>query len=141
MTKSAKSVRNKIAIISSLLFLVVLVSMSSITSNVLAAEPQFNNPTFIGVNPSNRVFVSDSHNDRIQKFSKTGTFIRKWGTPGTGDGQFDIPIGVGVDSSGNVFVGDSGNNRIQKFTNTGTFITKWGTFGTMSVSSVMVPFG
>jgi len=76
------------------------------------------------------VFVSDFDNDRIQKFSNTGTFIRKWGSTGTGNGQFNHPQGVAVDSSGNVFVVDGNNDRIQKFSNTGTFIRKWGSTGT-----------
>ena len=33
-----------------------------------------------------------SSNNRIQKFSSTGTFITKWGSPGTGNGQFDRPL-------------------------------------------------
>ena len=80
------------------------------------------------------MFVVDGSNDRIQKFSNTGSFIRKWGSFGTGDGQFDSPEGIAVDKSGNVFVSD-GNDRIQKFSNTGNFIRKWGTFGTTSLSS------
>src|SRR5262245_30897493 len=58
-----------------------------------------------------------------------GTFLTKWGSPGSGDGQFSKPAGIAVDGSGNVYVADTGNNRIQKFTNTGTFLTKWGSFG------------
>jgi DNA-binding beta-propeller fold protein YncE len=75
------------------------------------------------------VYVADSGNSRIQKFTTTGTFITKWGTLGSGNGQFDWPIGVAVDSSGNVYVSDLHNNRIQKFTSDGTFITKLGTEG------------
>jgi hypothetical protein len=32
------------------------------------------------VDSSGNVFVADSNNDRIQKFTNTGTFIRKWST-------------------------------------------------------------
>src|SRR5207247_5095591 len=70
-------------------------------------------------------FVADFTNDRIQKFTNTGTFLTKWGSQGSGDGQFANPTGVAVDGSGNVFVADF-NSRIQKFTNTGTSLTKWG---------------
>ena len=75
----------------------------------------------------------DSDNDRIQKFTNTGTFIRKWGSFGSGNGQFEGPSGVAVDPSGNVFVADSGNDRIQKFTNTGKFIRQWGSLGSASI--------
>jgi hypothetical protein len=73
-------------------------------------------------------------NSRIQKFTNTGKFIRKWGTEGSGNGQFQDPNGVAVDSAGNAFVSDGDNNRIQKFTNTGKFIRKWGSFGSESIA-------
>jgi DNA-binding beta-propeller fold protein YncE len=69
--------------------------------------------------------VSDTSNDRIQKFTSNGTFITKWGSKGSGYGQLFQPEDVAVDSSGNVYVSDD-NNRIQKFTGNGTFVTKWG---------------
>ena len=92
-------------------------------------------PISVAVDPSGHVFVSDEENNRIQKFSNTGDFIRKWGSHGTENGNFSEPFGVAVDSSGNVFVADQFNNRIQKFTNTGAFITKWGTSGSMLMAS------
>jgi tripartite motif-containing protein 71 len=96
---------------------------------------QFHNPSDVAVDPSGNVFVADDppgsaddgNNDRIQKFTNNGTFIREWGSTGSGDGQFSIPEGIGVDSGGHVFVLDRGNSgRIQKFTNTGDFIRAWG---------------
>ena len=57
--------------------------------------------------------------------SPCGTFLRMWGSSGSGDGQFERPIGLAVDSSGNVFVTDF-STRVQKFTNSGTFLTMWG---------------
>ena len=64
---------------------------------------------------SGNVYVSDSENDRMQKFDSSGNFLLKWGSQGTGDGQFQSPKGVAVDSSGNVYVADTNNSRIQKF--------------------------
>ena len=49
------------------------------------------------------------------------TFVRAFGTAGSGDGQLTRPEDVTINSGGNVFVLDSGNNRVQQFTNTGTF--------------------
>ena len=86
-------------------------------------------PRGVATDASDNVYVVDSGNNRIQKFDPDGTFITKWGSPGSGDGQFNQPVGVATDSFGNVFVADSGNNRIQKFEPDGTFMTKWGSPG------------
>jgi len=74
------------------------------------------------------VYVADTGNHRIQKFTSIGTFITAWGDSGSGDGQFDVPRGVAVDSSGSVYVVDTGNHRIQKFDSEG-YDTQWGTQG------------
>lgn len=84
----------------------------------------------VAIDGSGNVYISDPGNGRIQKFTGTGTFVTKWGSPGTGDGQFDSPDDVATDAGGNVYVVDRGNSRIQKFTGAGTFITKWGSPGT-----------
>ena len=57
------------------------------------------------------------------------SFLRTWGTYGSGNGQFDYPHSIAIDNEDNVYVADTDNNRIQKFDPNGTFITKWGTFG------------
>jgi tripartite motif-containing protein 71 len=59
-----------------------------------------------------------SHNackNRIEKFSKTGAFITKGGSSGSGKGMFIAPTGITVDSQGNIFISDSVNSRIEKW--------------------------
>ena len=46
-------------------------------------------PLGIALDTSGNVYVSDNLNSRIQKFWNNGTFIREWGTFGSGDGQFN----------------------------------------------------
>ncbi|MFA5414208.1 MAG: PKD domain-containing protein [Methanoregula sp.] len=89
-------------------------------------DGQFAYPFDITVDSLDNVYVADTQNDRIQKFSSTGTFLTKWGSAGSNDGQFSYPQGITIDTNGNVYVSDSSNNRIQKFSSTGTFLTKWG---------------
>jgi tripartite motif-containing protein 71 len=69
----------------------------------------------VAVDSSGNVYVSDLHNNRIQKFTSDGTFITKWGTEGSGNGQFRYPWGVALDSSGRVYLADDHNYRIQVF--------------------------
>src|ERR671918_558191 len=75
------------------------------------------------------VYIADQNNDRIQKFSKDGTFINKWGSEGTADGQFIQPWDVSVSQDDRIFVPDYGNDRIQIFSKDGNFITAWGALG------------
>ena len=59
------------------------------------------------------VYVSDSANNRIQKFNLNGGWLATLGSGGTGVGLFSNPSGVAVDSNGNLYVADYGNNRVQ----------------------------
>jgi sugar lactone lactonase YvrE len=83
---------------------------------------QFVIPWAIAVDSIGDVYVADSFNHRIQKFSSDGIFKTKWGSYGPRHGQFMYPFGVAVDSSGNIYVADTYNNRIEKYTNTGGYI-------------------
>ena len=89
----------------------------------------FNSPNGIAIDVGGNIYVADSGNNRIQKFSPDGALITRWGSYGIGDGQFNRPSCVAIDGNGNVYVVDSGNCRIQKFTANGEFITKWGSYG------------
>jgi hypothetical protein len=91
---------------------------------VSSGDGQVNDPWGIAVDSAGNVYVADSMNHRVQKFSSTGVFITKWGSKGTGDGQFSWPHHVAVDSADNVYVTDF--TQVQKFSSTGVFITKWG---------------
>jgi hypothetical protein len=73
------------------------------------------------------LYVVDSVNNRIERFTADGDFIATFGSAGTGGGQFNIPQGVAVDpNSGAVYVTDRENRRIQKFTAQGNFLRMWG---------------
>jgi tripartite motif-containing protein 71 len=89
----------------------------------------FSSPVGIAVDPNNGdVYVADTNNHRIQKFSGDGVFLTKWGTNGSGNGQFNSPRDLTVDNNGDVYVVDY-HLRVQKFAPDGRFITKWGSLG------------
>src|SRR5690349_20909450 len=86
---------------------------------------QFNFPVGVASDHAGAIYVVDSNNNRVQKFSESEALLLAWGSGGSGEGQFNAPYGVAVDASGNVYVADGNNNRIQKFTATGTFVLQW----------------
>jgi DNA-binding beta-propeller fold protein YncE len=61
------------------------------------------------------VYVSDITNNRIQKFTGSGTYLTQWGSFGAGEGQFSSPYCVATDDAGDVYVADYSNSRVQKF--------------------------
>jgi len=76
------------------------------------------------------VYVADPVNRRVQAFEPDGTFIRKWGRFGDGDGQFIDPIDVDVASDGTVLVVDDQRDDIQRFTADGTYLDTLASRGT-----------
>lgn len=87
-------------------------------------------PTAIAVDrTSGRVYVSDQQRHDVQAFDGDGTFIRKWGSFGSGAGQLDRPSGLAVDREGNVLVTDALNNRVQTWSPEGELLATWGEAG------------
>ena len=82
-------------------------------------------PQGIGTDAAGVLYVADTRNHRIQKFSADGRFLAGWGEFGTGHGQFDTPTRLAVDPRGFVYVADAGNGRIQKFSLNGDFVAAW----------------
>lgn len=83
----------------------------------------------LSVDNSGNVYVADTYNYRIMKFTSNGSFMAKWGSKGSGINQFDLPYSVTVDNAGLVYVADKNNDRIMKFTSNGNFIAKWDSSG------------
>ena len=57
------------------------------------------------------VYVSDTGNTRIQVFKTNGTFVRKWGSGGSGPGEFTNPNELDLGPSGGTW-GNPGNPAI-----------------------------
>ncbi|MEW6400835.1 MAG: flippase activity-associated protein Agl23 [Chloroflexota bacterium] len=98
----------------------------------IPADPgTFNEPWGIAVGPDGSVYVSDTWNHRVQKFTSTGQFIKQWGFFGQGEvpDAFYGPRGLAVNSRGDVFVADTGNKRIVVFDADGNFVTEFGGAG------------
>lgn len=90
-----------------------------------------NEPWGVAVGPDGSVYVTDTWNHRIEKFSSSGRFIKAWGIFGQGETpeSFYGPRGLAVDAEGRVYVTDTGNKRIVVFDADGNFITQFGSAG------------
>jgi len=69
--------------------------------------------------------VVDTGNERVQLFTRDGTFVDAWGGYGSGSDQLIEPVGIALGEDGNVYVADSGNARISIFTPDGEPVAQW----------------
>jgi len=74
---------------------------------------QFYKPFDLTCDSTGNVYVSDSGNHRIQKFSPDGEFLTSFGRKGQGPGEFQIMGGVAVDNEGQMYVTDRSTNRLK----------------------------
>jgi DNA-binding beta-propeller fold protein YncE len=93
-----------------------------------AGNGEFEFPSDVAFDASGNIYVADSGNNRIQKFSATWQYITQWGSEGAGDSQFEYAPRLAV-RGGFVYVVDlhfdDNGGTIKKFTEDGTFVTKW----------------
>jgi len=87
-------------------------------------------PTGIAVDSTGNVYVTDSIDFDVKKYTKDGTYITTLGTYGTGNYGFNNPTDLAIDSEDNLYVQDAENYMIKKYTSNGTYVTSWGSMGT-----------
>ena len=90
--------------------------------NLTATSAALNDPSGLAVDNSGNVYVADSGNSRIRKFTVGGTISTiagngSYGQPGNGGAlamSFGWPVGLCLDSAGNIYTADSDYDVILK---------------------------
>jgi ABC-type Fe3+ transport system permease subunit len=90
---------------------------------------EFNRAEGIGIDRSDRVYVADSCNHRIQVFDAEGHFLRTHGRAGSGPGELSYPYDIALDPGGRQYVCEFGNSRVQVFDDRDRRITSVGGYG------------
>jgi DNA-binding beta-propeller fold protein YncE len=90
-------------------------------------EGNFFQPTNIALGPDKHLFVSDTGNFRVQKFTLDGEFVQSFGAGvGTAPGNFARPKGVAVDREGRLYVVDAAFATVQIFNSDGELLLFFG---------------
>jgi sugar lactone lactonase YvrE len=85
----------------------------------VAAENEsvaFYMPAGIALDGRGDLYILDTGNHRVQKFSSDGRFLASFGRQGQGPGEFAYPDSIDVDAAGWLWVSDPNNQRIQVLT-------------------------
>ena len=109
-----------------------------------SGNSELNSPEGVFVDASGNIYIADTDNNRVQKWSADGLTIETVaGGNGTGSAlnQLSNPIGIFVDVSGNLFIADAGNHRVQEWASGATEgITVAGVSGTYGEDSSHLKF-
>jgi RHS repeat-associated protein len=102
-------------------------AFASIFASEGAGNGQLNHPNGSATDASGNVWVADATNNRVEKFSASGTFVASYSGGLT---TFKAPWGIAINqSTGNVYVADTGDNRILELSSSGAFVAAFGTAG------------
>ncbi|MFA6451056.1 MAG: PKD domain-containing protein, partial [bacterium] len=94
----------------------------------------FNRPSGIALDGAGFVFIADTENNRVQKFTTSCAYVSMWGGVGTANGKFVKPGGIVYNPTNSyVYVAD-GYNRVQYFTTTGVYVGKFTVAGPLSIA-------
>jgi sugar lactone lactonase YvrE len=108
-------------------------------------------PGGVAVDKDGNVYVADTWNHRMQKFSSDGKVLTVWGgvinlaeAPAGADpennSRFYGPRGVAIGPDGNIYVTDTGNKRVLIFDPSGKFVRKIDSGVTPAKAQANYPF-
>jgi sugar lactone lactonase YvrE len=97
-------------------------------------------PRDLAIDSAGNIYVTDTGNKRVQKFTPSGQFLQAWGGGGIIPGAFEEPVGIDIDSQDNIYVADTWNQRIQKFDSNFNPLAQWNVVGWDSESVTNKPY-
>ena len=87
-----------------------------------SAPGQFLYPVGIATDVFGNVYVADSGNNRVEKFTAGGALLMAWG-------GLNNPYGIAVNGAGTVYVSDRNDSQIHLFSSSGSPLSAWGVPG------------
>lgn len=94
-----------------------------------AAPGQLNGPSDVAFDSAGNIYIADTNNNRIQKYSPTGDFIAVAGGFSSPDVSLNQPWSMAVTSEGTVFVADTWNHKIVRLDKDLKKTKEWGAGG------------
>ena len=91
-----------------------------------SAPGELFHPTNIAIGPDGDIYVVETSNYRVQRFTAEGKPVRVYGEVGAEFGTFSRPKGIAVDRAGRLYVGDSAFENVQIFDNSGKLLLYFG---------------
>lgn len=101
---------------------------------------KFNRPTYVTVDSTDTIYVTDTFNFTVRVFDSQGKYVRSLGQIGDTPGSFARPKGVAVDSDNNLYVLDSILGIFQIFNTKGQLLLYVGQEGALP-GEMMLPSG
>jgi len=91
-----------------------------------SGEGELFHPTNLAIGPDGDVYVVETSNYRVQRFTAEGKPVRTYGVVGMALGNFARPKGIAIDKAGRMFVGDAAFQNIQMFDDKGKLLMFFG---------------
>ena len=91
-----------------------------------SAAGELFHPTNIAIGPEGDLYVVETSNFRVQRFTPEGKSVRFYGKIGDDLGSFSRPKGIAIDREGRLYVGDSAFENVQVFDNAGRLLLFFG---------------
>ena len=89
-------------------------------------EKSLHQPTNLVIGRDGDIYVVETGNFRVARFTPEGKFVRHYGEAGQAPGQFARPKGIAMDRAGRMYVGDAAFQNVQIFDSQGRVLMAFG---------------